>query len=84
MASGDINQIRRDRKLLLKALKGLLKDVDSRLEVSERLLNRLYNRKNKILTLEEYQELATEATTIDNALNQYVAGVKQGINAMQI
>ncbi len=65
-----INELARERRKGLREIKASLRQVDSAVERTERLLNRLINRKTKIPTTLDFTKVSGLAVDINKATQE--------------
>lgn len=75
---GTLNQIIRERKKVMRQLKVLLKKVDSPLEMQERLIDRILQRKLKVPELSDLATLARQSGIMAAALRVYLQALNRG------
>lgn len=70
---GSLVEIRADRIRVLRNLRRAEKEVDTLIEVLERFLKRLLERKLKLPQLEDLQKILDMVSECDQAMNRLVA-----------
>ena len=73
-----LTQVIRERKLVIRNLKKSLKVVDSNLELAERLISRILQRKLKVPEVSDLAILADYARQMSAGLSSYLKILNQG------
>ena len=75
----DINQIRKERLLVLRAAQRALKAVDTQVELLQRLLTRLVDRKRKIVTESEFNAIIENSQRLEGLLDDWIKVLRDGL-----
>lgn len=73
----NLNALIRERKSLLRQLKANLRKVDSRLEISQRSIDRMLKRKRNVPDMTDYQKMVDDATQLNTSLEEYIYSLEQ-------
>ncbi len=79
-----LNQIGRDRKAALREIDRLLRTVDSKVELLQRLLKRLRSRKLLVPELEEFNKIGLATQDMEKSLGDLINGIQSAATVFNI